>query len=63
MVRYQDGSDPLDGDEYNSPLGLQFFERHGLLYFRDFEDGRDRLCIPIAMEKEVFEHAHDNHHH
>ena len=63
MVRYRDGSDPLDGDECNSPLGLRFFERHGLLYFRDFEDGRDRLCIPTTMEKEVFEHAHDDHHH
>ena len=63
MVRYRDGLDPLDGDEYNSPLGLRFFERHGLLYFRDFESGRDRLCIPTAMEKEAFEHAHDDHHH
>lgn len=99
MVRYRDGVDPLDGDEYNSqgvdteieksaevnnagswpaegprffdfsvgrensPLGLRFFERHGLLYFRDFEGGRDRLCIPTTMEKEAFKHAHDDHHH
>ena len=63
VVRYRDSADPLDGDEYNSPLGLRFFERHGLLYFRDFENGRDRLCIPTSMEKEAFEHAHDDHHH
>jgi len=63
VVRYQDGVDPMDGDEFNSPLGLRFFERHGLLYFRDFANGRDRLCIPTSMEREVFEIAHDHHHH
>ena len=63
VVQYSNGNDPMDGDEYNSLLGLRFFERHGLLYFRDFENGRDRLYVPAALKKEVFEHAHDNHHH
>jgi hypothetical protein len=60
-MRYADGIDPMDGNEYNSPLGLRFFERYGLLFFRDFANGRDRLCVPPTLEQEVFEIAHNQH--
>lgn len=63
LVRYNDGRDPREGDEYNSPLGLRFFERGGLLYYRDFENGHDRLCIPAALEQEIFQMAHDDRFH
>ena len=33
------------------------------LYYTNFDEGRQRLCIPNVLEKEVFELAHDKQHH
>ncbi len=54
-----------DGDEdpADKPPGLQFSYRNGLIYYTDDIDGRERLCIPSALEKEIFELAHDKQHH
>ena len=44
-------------------VGLRFKLREGLIYYTNFDDGRERLCIPNSLEKEVFELAHDRQHH
>lgn len=41
---------------------LQFRYEEGLLYFKDV-NSRLRLCIPILIQKEIFEEAHDSRHH
>ena len=51
------------GDLADARLGLRFKLRDGLLYYTNFDDGRERLCIPDALEKEIFELAHDRQHH
>ena len=56
-------ADPLEGEEEARPLGLRFFLRDGLIYFKDEQDSRDRLCIPSPMYHEIFSMAHDRHHH
>ena len=56
-------SDPEHDEPESHPLGLRFFLRRGLIYFRDQEDGRERLCIPSPLYTEVFRMAHDDHHH
>ena len=43
--------------------GIKFHRTNDLIYYADEEDGRDRLCIPNSLEKQIFEMAHDNHHH
>ena len=40
----------------------QFVLRHDLIYFMD-EDGKERLCIPKALESHIFRLAHDECHH
>lgn len=54
---------PESDDLSNRRLGLRFKLRDGLIYYTNFDDGRERLCIPNALEKEIFELAHDRQHH
>ena len=44
-------------------VGLRFKLREGLIYYTNFDDERERLYIPNALKKEVFELAHDRQHH
>ena len=53
------GTNPLEGDEFNSPLRLRFFKRQDLIYYRDFVNGYDRLYIPLALKAEIFEQAYN----
>ena len=48
-----------DEDDRVRRLGLRFKVRDGLLYYINFNDGRERLCIPNSLEKHIFELAHD----
>jgi len=34
-----------------------------LIYYLDSVDAHCQLCIPKALEKDIFEMVHDNHHH
>ena len=43
--------------------GLRFKLREDLLYYTSHDDGRERLCIPEAMDKEIFQLAHDRQSH
>ena len=47
----------------NRKLGLRFKLRNRLLYYTNFNNGRERLCIPNSLEKEIFKLAHDRQHH
>jgi hypothetical protein len=40
-----------------------YFMDGDLVYYLDPVDMRRRLCVPKALEKEIFEMAHDEHHH
>ena len=51
------------GDATTRRVGLRFKLRDGLIYYTNFDDGRERLCIPNALEQEIFELAHDRQHH
>jgi hypothetical protein len=42
---------------------IRFHSRDDLLYFRDTANGREKLCVPARLEKEVFRLAHDLQHH
>ncbi len=58
------GNKPLDPeDESTQKIGLRFKLREGLIYYTNFDDGRERLCVPNALEKEIFELSHDRQHH
>lgn len=50
-------------DDEGRKLGLRFKQRDGLIYYTNFDDGRERLCIPNSLEKQIFELAHDRQHH
>lgn len=50
-------------DLADSRTGLRFKLRDELIYYTNFDDGRERLCIPNSLEKEIFELAHDRQHH
>lgn len=39
--------------------GIQFILKDELIYFRNQTDGHLRLCIPKALEQEIFKVAHD----
>lgn len=58
-------ANPADVDEDSEPTehhlpGIRFRLRDGLLYYTSISGtGKDRLCIPKAMEQEVFKQAHD----
>ena len=56
-------TDPEDLDDRAKRLGLRFKLRHELVYYTNFNDGRERLCIPNSLEKDIFELAHDQQHH
>ncbi|OJD28893.1 uncharacterized protein BKCO1_1040008 [Diplodia corticola] len=59
-----DADPPAEGDEIPEAVWeIRFFLRNGLIYFVDPEDGRHRLCVPKAVEQEVFTMAHDTQHH
>ena len=44
-------------------VGIRFKYRNELLYYINFDDGRERLCIPIIMKQQIFHLAHDQQHH
>ena len=50
-------SEAVINDE-ESPRGIRFKLRDGLIYYASGE-GKERLCVPAAMEQEVFRIAHD----
>ena len=55
---------PSKFDDFsNSRLGLHFKLRDELLYYTNFDDECERLCIFNAFEQEIFELAHDRQHH
>ena len=53
----------LSAPENSPPEGLRFRLKNDLIYFTSEMDGKDRLCIPKEMNKEVFELAHDMQNH
>ena len=57
-----DNNDPPE-EEYARMLRLRFCLRKHLIHYTNFDDGRERLCIPAALEKKVFEMAHDRQSH
>lgn len=50
-------------DLVDDRLELRFKLRDELIYYTNFDDKRERLCILNALEKEIFELAHDRQHH
>ena len=52
----------LKEDNENLPEGFRFRRREGLIYLTG-EEGRERLCIPEALQQEVFRMAHDSNFH
>lgn len=52
-----------DDDFHARRVGLRFKLRDGLIYYTNFDDGRERLCIPNSLKKEIFELIHDRQHH
>jgi len=54
--------DILKDDEENLPEGFRFRTKDGLIYLTG-EEGRERLCIPEALQHDVFKIAHDNNFH
>ena len=53
--------EPLEDEERKR--GLRFKLREGLIYYTNFDDGRERLCVPNSMEAEIFQLAHDSQYH
>ena len=53
--------DPVGSQENRN--GLRFKLRNGLIYYTNHQDGKERLCVPNALEKEIFELGHDRQHH
>lgn len=53
--------DPIT--EGSRDLGLHFKVRDGLIYYTNFNNGRERLCVPNALEKDIFQLAHDQQYH
>ena len=45
--------------DIDPPKGIQFLRRNGLLFNIDDIKNRERLCIPQALNKDVFEMAHN----
>lgn len=46
---------------HNTPPRIRFKCQNELLYF--IKAGKERLCVPSALGKEVFQLTHDEHHH
>ena len=42
---------------------IRFKYRNELLYYINFDDGRERLCIPAIMKQQIFHLTHDQQHH
>ncbi len=59
----QDSDQDEEVEPGRSLAGLRFTLRDCLIYFVDFEHGREKLCVPKALEKEVFQSCHDSHMH
>ena len=53
----------VDKDDEAKRIGLRFRLRNELIYYINFDDGRERLCVPESLESEVFKLAHDEQHH
>ena len=43
-------------------LNIRFKLRDELIYYTNFNDGRERLCIFNALKREIFELTHDRQH-
>ena len=43
--------------------GINFSLNNDLIYYRDVNDDRERLCVPKTLEKAIFQQAHDLHSH
>ena len=56
-------SQSADDDATTRHIRLRFKLRDGLIFYTNFNDGRERLCIPNTLKKEVFELAHNRQHH
>ena len=54
---------PPENEYQEKKIGLRFKLRGGLIYYTNFEDGRERLCVPNALEGEIFQLAHDRQYH
>ena len=53
-----------DGDQPEMPAGFRFRRHNDLIYSTTLDHvGKQRLCIPEAMQREVFELAHDKNFH
>ena len=50
-------------DDEAKRIGLRFKLRNGLIYYTNFNDGRERICVPNSLEKHIFELAHNRQHH
>ena len=59
----QDPDNPAGDQNEERRIGLRFKLKDGLIYYINFDDGRERLCIPNSLEKEVFELAYDRQQH
>jgi hypothetical protein len=51
------------GNTNDKFAGIKFKLANGLVYFYSDISGRERLCIPLSVEKDVFEICYDNHFH
>jgi hypothetical protein len=54
--------DILKDSEEDLPPGFRFRAKDGLVYLTG-DEGRERLCIPEALQHDVFKIAHDNNFH
>ena len=54
---------PPENEYQEKKIGLRFKLREGLIYYTNFEDGRERLCVPNALEGDIFRLAHDRQYH
>ena len=57
--RIHDIVDGLDTSDKALSEGLQFIMRDRLIYYVGDDDGRERLCVPKEMCKEIFRLTHD----
>ena len=50
------------GNLVDSRLSLRFELRNELIYYTNFDDDREKLCILNALKREIFELIHDRQH-
>ena len=57
------GSNTTNIDDEAKRIGLRFRLRNDLIYYTNFDDGRERLYVPEALEHNIFKLAHNEQHH